>query len=205
MPTSPKDLLLIIWDGGWLICEEPTCQNRTRRVPLHFSRSGPVCQACRKAVLRPEYSDKALYTQLCFYRYIFDLDYAKDKVITEEEKNANWRLSEWLQSGKVPFHLPLLSSIGPHLQFGYLNHNFEYRTLTGVHSVLEKKATIKTGNIIEYFKKKPLRNEVSEAYKKLKSTVDQYLSMSGYSEVNLGKLFTFSIGKSVVESSNERQ
>lgn len=61
------------------------------------------------------------------------------------------------------------------------------------------------GFFLEYFKQKPPRNEVSEAYKKLKSTVDQYLSMSGYSEVNLGKLFTFSIGKSVVESSNERQ
>ncbi|KAM6288204.1 DNA polymerase alpha catalytic subunit isoform 2-T2 [Spheniscus humboldti] len=129
--------------NGWLICEEPTCQNRTRRLPLSFSRSGPVCQACRKAVLRPEYSDKALYTQLCFYRYIFDVEYAMDKVITEDDK--------------------------------------------------------------EYLKKKPLRREVSEAYKRLKSTVDKCLSMSGYSEVNLCKLFTVSIGRSVGESSNERQ
>ncbi|XP_076212107.1 DNA polymerase alpha catalytic subunit isoform X2 [Aptenodytes patagonicus] len=129
--------------NGWLICEEPTCQNRTRRLPLSFSRSGPVCQACRKAVLRPEYSDKALYTQLCFYRYIFDVEYAMDKVITEDDK--------------------------------------------------------------EYLRKKPLRREVSEAYKRLKSTVDKCLSMSGYSEVNLGKLFTVSIGRSVGESSNERQ
>uniref|UniRef100_A0A8C2YEZ1 DNA polymerase n=1 Tax=Coturnix japonica TaxID=93934 RepID=A0A8C2YEZ1_COTJA len=72
--------------NGWLICEEPTCQNRTRRLPLSFSRSGPICQACKKAILRPEYSDKALYTQLCFYRYIFDVEYAMDKVITEEDK-----------------------------------------------------------------------------------------------------------------------
>uniref|UniRef100_A0A8B9Z334 DNA polymerase n=1 Tax=Buteo japonicus TaxID=224669 RepID=A0A8B9Z334_9AVES len=129
--------------NGWLICEEPACQNRTRRLPLGFSRSGPVCQACRKAVLRPEYSDKALYTQLCFYRYIFDVDYAMDKVIPEEDK--------------------------------------------------------------EYLKKKPLRKEILEAYKRLKSTVDKCLSMSGYSEVNLGKLFTASIGRSVGESNNERQ
>ncbi|XP_054664238.1 DNA polymerase alpha catalytic subunit isoform X4 [Grus americana] len=127
--------------NGWLICEEPTCQNRTRRLPLSFSRSGPICQACRKAVLRPEYSDKALYTQLCFYRYIFDVDYAMDKVMSEDDK--------------------------------------------------------------EHFKKS-LRNEVSEAYKRLKSTVDKCLSMSGYSEVNLGKLFTISIGRSMGESSNER-
>ncbi|XP_023774099.1 DNA polymerase alpha catalytic subunit-like [Cyanistes caeruleus] len=128
---------------GWLICEEPTCQNRTRRLPLSFSRSGPVCQACKKAVLRPEYSDKALYTQLCFYRYIFDVDYAMDKVISEEDK--------------------------------------------------------------EYLKKKPVRREISEAYKRLKSTVDKCLSMSAYSEVNLGKLFTVSIGRSVGDSSTERQ
>lgn len=59
--------------------------------------------------------------------------------------------------------------------------------------------------LLEYLKKKPLRREVSEAYKRLKSTVDKCLSMSGYSEVNLGKLFTVSIGRSMGESSNERQ
>lgn len=57
---------------------------------------------------------------------------------------------------------------------------------------------------LEYLKK-PLRREVSEAYKRLKSTVDKYLSLSGYSEVNLGKLFSISIGRSVGESNNERQ
>ncbi|XP_070462365.1 DNA polymerase alpha catalytic subunit isoform X18 [Equus przewalskii] len=39
---------------GWLICEEPTCRNRTRHLPLQFSRNGPLCQVCMKAVLRPE-------------------------------------------------------------------------------------------------------------------------------------------------------
>ncbi|XP_061211120.1 DNA polymerase alpha catalytic subunit isoform X4 [Neopsephotus bourkii] len=89
------------------------------------------------------YSEKALYTQLCFYRYIFDVEYAMDKVITEDDK--------------------------------------------------------------EYLKKKPHRKEVLEAYKRLKSTVDKCLSTSGYSEVNLSKLFTISIGRSVGETNNERQ
>nr|XP_035942631.1 DNA polymerase alpha catalytic subunit-like isoform X1 [Halichoerus grypus] len=71
---------------GWLICEEPTCRNRTRRLPLQFSRNGPVCQVCMKATLRPEYSDKSLYTQLCFYRYIFDADCALEKLTTDHEK-----------------------------------------------------------------------------------------------------------------------
>ncbi|XP_075769401.1 DNA polymerase alpha catalytic subunit isoform X2 [Pelodiscus sinensis] len=74
--------------SSWLICEEPTCQNRTRRLPLSFSQNGPLCQGCKKAILRPEYSDKALYTQLCFYRYIFDVDYAMEKVITDQEKDT---------------------------------------------------------------------------------------------------------------------
>uniref|UniRef100_A0A8C8VE11 DNA polymerase n=1 Tax=Pelusios castaneus TaxID=367368 RepID=A0A8C8VE11_9SAUR len=128
--------------NSWLICEEPTCQNRTRRLPLSFSQYGALCQACKKAILRPEYSDKALYTQLCFYQYIFDVDYALEKVITDQEKEC-----------------------------------------------MKRKLTV---------------NE-KEVYRKLKNTVDRLLSMSGYSEVNLSKLFqTFSMAKSVGDPSNER-
>ncbi|XP_027465136.1 DNA polymerase alpha catalytic subunit isoform X4 [Zalophus californianus] len=111
---------------GWLICEEPTCRNRTRRLPLQFSRNGPLCQVCMKATLRPEYSDKSLYTQLCFYRYIFDADCALEKLTTDHEKD------KW---------------------------------------------------------KKFFTPKVRQDYQKLKNTVEQFLSRSGYSEVNLSKLF----------------
>uniref|UniRef100_A0A8I3QPP2 DNA polymerase n=1 Tax=Canis lupus familiaris TaxID=9615 RepID=A0A8I3QPP2_CANLF len=111
---------------GWLICEEPTCQNRTRRLPLQFSRNGPLCQVCMKATLRPEYSDKSLYTQLCFYRYIFDVDCALEKLSTDQEKDK-----------------------------------------------LKKVFTLK----------------VRQDYQKLRNTAEQFLSRSGYSEVNLSKLF----------------
>lgn len=57
--------------------------------------------------------------------------------------------------------------------------------------------------LLEHLRKKQLRKEVTEAYKRLKSTVDKCLSMSGYSEVNLGKLFALSMGRRPVgESSN---
>ncbi|XP_075449181.1 DNA polymerase alpha catalytic subunit-like [Ascaphus truei] len=112
--------------SGWLVCEEQTCQSRTRRLPLSFSRNGPICQACMKATLRSEYPEKALYSQLCFYRFIFDWDYALDRLVSEQEK---------------------------------------------VH-----------------FKKK-IFSVLANEYKKLKNTVDQALSLSGYSEVNLSKLF----------------
>ncbi|KAG9485686.1 hypothetical protein GDO78_008663 [Eleutherodactylus coqui] len=110
---------------GWLLCEEQTCQNKTRSLPLNFSRNGPICQACLKATLRPEYPEKALYTQLCFYRFIFDWDYALEKVVSEQEKVV----------------------LKKHYQ------------------------------------------EAEAAYKKIKHATDQILARSGYSEVNLSKLF----------------
>ncbi|XP_036160449.1 DNA polymerase alpha catalytic subunit isoform X2 [Myotis myotis] len=112
---------------GWLICEEPTCRNRIRHLPLQFSRNGPLCQVCMKATLRPEYSDKSLYTQLCFYRYIFDVDCALEKLTTDHEK--------------------------------------------------------------EKMKKQYINNEVRKDYRNLKNITEQFLSQSGYTEVNLSKLF----------------
>uniref|UniRef100_A0A665VTP5 DNA polymerase n=1 Tax=Echeneis naucrates TaxID=173247 RepID=A0A665VTP5_ECHNA len=72
--------------SGWLVCEDQACQNRTRRLPIAFSRHGPICPSCTKATLRPEYTEKALYNQLCFYRFIFDWEYAYNKVLLENEK-----------------------------------------------------------------------------------------------------------------------
>ncbi|XP_062336085.1 DNA polymerase alpha catalytic subunit isoform X2 [Osmerus eperlanus] len=106
--------------SGWLVCEDQACQNRTRRLPVSFSRHGPTCPACTKATLRPEYSEKALYNQLCFYRFIFDWDHA-------------------LASGKG-------KSINAH-------------------------------------------DAAKDVYKKLKEVPDRALAASGYSDVDLAKLF----------------
>uniref|UniRef100_A0A673NKA7 DNA polymerase n=1 Tax=Sinocyclocheilus rhinocerous TaxID=307959 RepID=A0A673NKA7_9TELE len=72
--------------SGWLLCEDQACQNRTRRLPIAFSRSGPICPACLRSTLRPEYSEKALYNQLSFYRYIFDWEYGVNKVLSGEDR-----------------------------------------------------------------------------------------------------------------------
>ncbi|KAL2085873.1 hypothetical protein ACEWY4_019193 [Coilia grayii] len=72
--------------SGWLQCEDQACTHRSRRLPILFSRSGPVCPSCSKYTLRPEYSEKALYNQLSFYRFIFDWDYAITKVLTPEDR-----------------------------------------------------------------------------------------------------------------------
>ncbi|XP_053715701.1 DNA polymerase alpha catalytic subunit isoform X2 [Synchiropus splendidus] len=110
--------------SGWLVCEDQACQNRTRRLPIAFSRHGPICPSCTRATLRPEYSEKALYNQLCFYRFIFDWDHAVNKVLQTDEKNRMGRL-----------------------------------------------------------------NKEKEVYRKLKEVSDRALSTSGYSEINLAKLF----------------
>ncbi|XP_063063465.1 DNA polymerase alpha catalytic subunit [Engraulis encrasicolus] len=72
--------------SGWLQCEDQACTHRSRRLPILFSRSGPVCPSCSKYTLRPEYSEKALYNQLSFYRYIFDWEYAVTKVLAPEDR-----------------------------------------------------------------------------------------------------------------------
>ncbi|KAM6977643.1 DNA polymerase alpha catalytic subunit [Aplochiton taeniatus] len=110
--------------SGWLVCEDQACQNRTRRLPISFSRHGPICPACSKATLRPEYSEKALYNQLCFYRFIFDWEHAVVKVLPPDERK------------------------------------------------------FKQGWAAE-----------REVYRKLKEVADRALAASGYSEVNLSKLF----------------
>ncbi|XP_026148395.1 DNA polymerase alpha catalytic subunit [Mastacembelus armatus] len=110
--------------SGWLVCEDQACQNRTRRLPIAFSRHGPICPACTRATLRPEYSEKALYNQLCFYRFIFDWDYAVAKVLQSDERKL---------VGKM--------------------------------------------------------NAEKDVYRKLKEVADKALATSGYSEINLAKLF----------------
>ncbi|XP_063858449.1 DNA polymerase alpha catalytic subunit-like [Scylla paramamosain] len=75
--------------SGWLICEDPGCENRTRRVPLQFIRGFPICNLCERGVLYKEYTDSQLYKQLCFYSYVFDLQKAcqknKDGRIRDED------------------------------------------------------------------------------------------------------------------------
>uniref|UniRef100_A0A8C1CWR5 DNA polymerase n=1 Tax=Cyprinus carpio carpio TaxID=630221 RepID=A0A8C1CWR5_CYPCA len=53
--------------SGWLLCEDQACQNRTRRLPIAFSRSGPICPACLRSTLRPE----VLHTLLLLFLFCF--------------------------------------------------------------------------------------------------------------------------------------
>ncbi|XP_067669020.1 DNA polymerase alpha catalytic subunit-like [Haliotis asinina] len=61
---------------GWLKCEDTACGARTRKTPLMFQRGHPVCGTCQRGILQPEFTDSALYTQLCYYQFIFDTEKA---------------------------------------------------------------------------------------------------------------------------------
>ncbi|KAK0061049.1 DNA polymerase alpha catalytic subunit [Biomphalaria pfeifferi] len=70
---------------GWLKCEDTGCATRTNRLPLIMQRGHPVCPACDKGYLCLEYTDTALYNQLCFYDYMFDVQKAAS-YLNETEK-----------------------------------------------------------------------------------------------------------------------
>ncbi|KAF9933576.1 DNA-directed DNA polymerase alpha catalytic subunit pol1 [Mortierella alpina] len=72
---------------GWVICDDQGCQNRTRMVGVIGRRC--LVEGCR-GTMHSEYSDGALYTQLSFFRHIFDVNKALDKI--DFEKNGAIRV-----------------------------------------------------------------------------------------------------------------
>ncbi|XP_034238111.1 DNA polymerase alpha catalytic subunit [Thrips palmi] len=67
----------------WLICEDPACTQRTRRLPLRFQSNYPICNLCEKGVMFKEYTDTELYNQLSYFQHIFDLS----KIPTNDKKH----------------------------------------------------------------------------------------------------------------------
>ena len=64
--------------SGWIICEDPGCNGRSRRLPLAFQRAFPICTTCFKATMYREYSESQLYTQLLFLQTIFNFNKLTD-------------------------------------------------------------------------------------------------------------------------------
>ena len=45
-------------------------------MPLQFKGAFPVCSTCGSACMSKEYTDKQLYTQLLYYKQLFDVSRA---------------------------------------------------------------------------------------------------------------------------------
>jgi DNA polymerase alpha subunit A len=79
--------------AGWLVCDEPTCGQRTRQMCVYGHRClGPkgLASGC-VGTMRPEYGERALYNQLLYLGSMFDSDRTKEKMtketgIDEEER-----------------------------------------------------------------------------------------------------------------------
>ncbi|XP_043480820.1 DNA polymerase alpha catalytic subunit isoform X1 [Leptopilina heterotoma] len=59
---------------GWLECENPICNYRTRYIPLCPSGNNLKCTQCQNANMHRVYSESQLYKQLSFYVHIFNLN-----------------------------------------------------------------------------------------------------------------------------------
>ena len=79
--------------AGWIICEDPGCTGRSRRVPLTFQRAFPVCSTCFKATMYREFTDSQLYTQLLFFSKMCDFNKFADMYPDYQVKiktSENW-------------------------------------------------------------------------------------------------------------------
>ncbi|KAG4305731.1 hypothetical protein PORY_000641 [Pneumocystis oryctolagi] len=64
-----------IYYNAWLLCNDPSCANRTRQIGVYGKRcSIKNCQG----QMYFEYSDKMLYTQLLYYDSLFNVDKARE-------------------------------------------------------------------------------------------------------------------------------
>ena len=64
--------------ASWIICEDPGCSGRTRRLALAFQRAFPICTTCYKATMYREYTESQLYTQLLYLQTLFNLHKLSD-------------------------------------------------------------------------------------------------------------------------------
>lgn len=112
--------------ASWLICEDPACTQKTRRLPLRFQGNYPVCTLCEKGVMFREYTDTELYTQLSFFHYIFDLS----KIPTSDKKHLRISLESENAYFKLKEHI---EHVLKHSSYSVINmsHIFEGMYVTG--------------------------------------------------------------------------
>ncbi|XP_029822681.2 DNA polymerase alpha catalytic subunit [Ixodes scapularis] len=73
--------------AGWLVCEDSVCSHRTRRLPLRFVKASPLCFACERSVMHPEYKTSDLYNQLRYLSKLFDFSRAVASLPESDKKS----------------------------------------------------------------------------------------------------------------------
>ncbi|RNA18984.1 DNA polymerase alpha catalytic subunit [Brachionus plicatilis] len=57
---------------GWLVCEDPMCSFRTKRISCKYFHGKPQCVECERYATCMEFSHSDLYYQMKFFKFIFD-------------------------------------------------------------------------------------------------------------------------------------
>ena len=72
---------------GWLVCDDPSCGNRTRQMSVYGHRCLGAQGRAEGCLGRMsyEYSEKRLYNQLLYFASMWDVDKSKEKAKREKE------------------------------------------------------------------------------------------------------------------------
>ena len=63
---------------AWLVCDDPMCSFRTKRISCKYFHGKTQCIECEKYNATLEYTDADLYYQMRFFRFIFDVESYKN-------------------------------------------------------------------------------------------------------------------------------
>ncbi|EDW81452.1 uncharacterized protein Dwil_GK12074 [Drosophila willistoni] len=59
---------------NWLVCDHPDCNYNTRTFTAKKEMRRPLCYKCKSGSLLRQYTEQDLYQQLCYLRFMFDLN-----------------------------------------------------------------------------------------------------------------------------------
>ena len=106
--------------AGWMVCDEKSCQNRTRQLSLKQRGFQCLIPNCTGTMER-EYSSQAIYTQLLYYASLCDVPHALDltadesrvAALTDEELDVFAGLAARMEAelGKCAYHFVDLSNL----------------------------------------------------------------------------------------------
>ncbi|ETS76379.1 hypothetical protein PFICI_11766 [Pestalotiopsis fici W106-1] len=80
---------------GWLICDDPSCGNRTRQMSVFGNRClGPngLGKGCM-GKMKYEYSERDIYNQLSYFASLWDVEKAKAKASSDDSLDEEKKLS----------------------------------------------------------------------------------------------------------------
>uniref|UniRef100_A0A915KY41 DNA-directed DNA polymerase n=1 Tax=Romanomermis culicivorax TaxID=13658 RepID=A0A915KY41_ROMCU len=70
--------------ANWMICDDITCNYRTRKISFKIDKGQIICPSCKRNILKQEINEKMLFDQLTYFQRIFDIDTALSQISAEE-------------------------------------------------------------------------------------------------------------------------